>query len=683
MRKVVTLLLIILAFNAYPQGLNDSLLNLLKSAGEADRVGILMELCWENRFNNPAEALSYGLEALTLVKKYEQYEYEPAIYNYLGIIQRNVGDLASALEYFLNARDLAGEHQNQEQLGYANNNIGDVYNQEAEYGLALKYEMTALLIFEELGDSVGISYCCHQIALVYSNMGEYMEALEYHRRSMNIRAYLGNEPGVGYSLISIGETWLELGNYEKSLESLERSRDIFIGLNDPFGLTQSLHAIGEYYNSQGQKEEAIRYFTEALNLAKENGSQIHIRNAAQELSEIYAEREQYKEAYQMYTLYKETYDSLYREENFEKLTQLVLRNEFEQREILQLAEIDRQKQVRNYLILSIALVFILAIVIYSRFQIKKKANIKLQKQNVEIESQKDYLAQLNDDLEHQTTELNQTLKHLTQAQTQLVQAEKMASLGQVTAGVAHELNNPLNFISTSVKPLRRNVEDLISVLEKYESLVEGKLCAEVRSAVEAFKDSLDYSYILKETQDLLSGIYEGASRSEHIVRDLRTFSRMDENEFKPVNIHEGIDSTLLLLSNKLKDRITVHKNYGEIPPVECLPGKLNQVFMNILTNSILAIEDQGEIHIETGSLDEKVRITIRDTGMGMSDKVMEHIFEPFFTTRPVGKGTGLGLSITYSIIEEHHGNIQVNSTPGEGTEFIITIPFQRKGSEDS
>jgi signal transduction histidine kinase len=195
--------------------------------------------------------------------------------------------------------------------------------------------------------------------------------------------------------------------------------------------------------------------------------------------------------------------------------------------------------------------------------------------------------------------------------------------------------------------------------------------------MEDYKQSLDFSYLLKETKDLLTGINEGASRSEHIVRDLRTFSRMDENEFKPADIHQGIDSTLLLLSNKLKDKVTVHKSYGNLPPVVCLPGKLNQVFMNILTNSILAIEDQGDIFIETSKRKDKARISIRDTGKGMSPEVKERIFDPFFTTRPVGQGTGLGLSISYSIVKEHLGTIELESKPGAGTEFIITIPFER------
>ena len=286
---------------------------------------------------------------------------------------------------------------------------------------------------------------------------------------------------------------------------------------------------------------------------------------------------------------------------------------------------------------------------------------------------------LNNELEKQKSEINNTLKELKQAQTQLVQSEKMASLGQVTAGVAHELNNPLNFITTSIKPLQRNMDDLLTLLSKFDAIIEEKNLSNEFSEVEEIKQELEYTFLIKETNDLLKGINEGASRSEHIVKDLRTFSRLDENEFKRVNIHEGIDSTLLLLGNKFKDRITIHKNYGKIQHVECLPGKLNQVFMNILTNAILAIEDKGDIFIETGSLDDKAKIYIKDNGNGMSREIREHIFEPFFTTRAVGKGTGLGLSISHSIIEEHHGTIEVNSAPGEGSEFIITLPFQMTG----
>jgi signal transduction histidine kinase len=696
-----------LSVNLFPQGENDSLRNLLETAPDTAKIRLLKELCWENRYTNPSDALNYGLQALSLVRELDMSEEEASINNYLGIIQRNVGDHATALEYFFSAQRLAEDHHNDQQLAYAYNNIGDIYNQEDNYLKALEYELKALEIFEEVGDSVGVSYCCHQIARAYTNLEEYSNAIKYDTRAMTIREFLGNRTGLGYSLISIGETYLKMGNHGESLSSLMKSGEIFKELGDQFGLAASYYSLGMYYRMTGDTQNAVKYLTESLNLGHETRSPIRIRNAAQVLSEIYAEQNMFKEAYQMYILYKETYDSLYREENLVKITQLVMQHEFEQRELLQLAEIARQKQFRNYMIVLLGLVVILVIVILNRYYIKRKANIDLQIKNKEIESQKkklenlfvslrikndelcqqneeiitqkDHLAMLNHELEKQTYELNRTLDELTQAQTHLVQSEKMASLGQLTAGVAHELNNPINFVSASIKPLQRNVEDLLSLLNKYDSVIKKNDLSAGFMEVDEMKKTVDLDYLIKETQNLFKGIIEGSSRSMQIVKDLRTFSRMDENEFKPVDIHDGIDSTLLLLHHKMQNRITVHKNYGKIPHVECLPGKLNQVFMNILTNSIQAIRGEGEIFIETSSIKDKVKISIRDDGMGMPPEVRDHIFEPFFTTRSVGEGTGLGLSISYSIIEEHAGTIEVASEPGEGTEFIITLPLNHPG----
>ena len=708
MKRLLVLSIIYLSVNGFAQVNNDSLLNLLESATDTSRLRLLNELCWENRYSNPSDAIKYGLEALSLAKKLEASDYEANTNNYLGIIQRNIGDNATALEYFFKAEHLAKENDNITQLAYAYNNIGDIYNLEQKYQQALDYELKGLHYFEETGDSVGVSYCCHQIALAYTNLEQYSSAFKYDERAMNIRQSLGNRAGVAYSLISIGQINLKLGDYGKSLESLRKSSEIFTELNDDFGLAISMHNLGIYYKKTGDYAEAVKYLTRALNLGKETDSPIQIRNASQELSEVYAAQGRFEDAYHMYVLFKETYDSMYHEENLIKLSQLVLRNEFEQRELIQQAEIKRQKQVRNYFILSLGLVIILVIAIFNRYYIKRKSNIELQKRNKDIESQKEilerlfvslrvkndelsqqydeiaaqkeHLVHLNDQLEKQKTELNEALTALRKAQSHLVQSEKMASLGQVTAGVAHELNNPLNFVSTSIKPLQRNVEDLLAILSKYDSIIEENGLSTSFNDVETLKNELDFKFLVQETESLLKGIYEGASRSEHIVKDLRTFSRMDENEFKGVNLHDGIDSTLLLLRHKVQGKITIHKDYGKLQHVECLPGKLNQVFMNILTNSILAIEDKGKITITTSGQDDMARISIRDNGKGMTGEEMEHIFEPFYTTREVGKGTGLGLSISYSIIEEHHGTIEVSSEPGVGSEFIITLPFRRTES---
>ena len=186
---------------------------------------------------------------------------------------------------------------------------------------------------------------------------------------------------------------------------------------------------------------------------------------------------------------------------------------------------------------------------------------------------------------------------------------------------------------------------------------------------------MDYSFLSKEIMSLLEGIEEGANRSSQIVKGLRTFSRLDEETCQFYDIHEGIDSTLILLQNKIKDRIKVRKEYGDFDDVECFPFKFNQVILNILTNCIQAIEDEGEIVIQTIRSGIGIKIIIKDNGIGMSPEVKKHIFDPFFTTKEVGKGTGLGLSISFGIIEQHKGNIDVISEPGKGTEFIISLPL--------
>jgi signal transduction histidine kinase len=250
----------------------------------------------------------------------------------------------------------------------------------------------------------------------------------------------------------------------------------------------------------------------------------------------------------------------------------------------------------------------------------------------------------------------------------------MASMGLLTAGIAHELNNPINFMSGNVNPLLRDVNDVFTLIRKYDEIIKSKKLEGSFNEVDELKSEMDFPFIVKEIINLLEGIEDGANRSSQIVKGLRSFSRLDEEKRQLYDIHEGIDSTLILLQNKIKDRITVRKDYGDLEEVECFPGKLNQVIMNILTNSIQAIEGKGEIFIQTVSSGIGIKIVIKDNGKGMTPEVKKHIFEPFFTTKDVGKGTGLGLSISYGIIEQHNGNIDVISKPGKGTEFIISLP---------
>jgi len=292
-------------------------------------------------------------------------------------------------------------------------------------------------------------------------------------------------------------------------------------------------------------------------------------------------------------------------------------------------------------------------------------------------------------LQKSNEELNVTLNILRETQSLLIESEKMASLGQLTAGIAHEINNPINFVSSNISPLQRDIYDVIDVLNEYEKVKgiedDSKLRAELER-IDKFKEDLDIDYIKTEIDLLLTGMKDGSLRTVEIVKGLKIFSRIDSHDLNVVNINEGLESTLVLLNNQINPDINLIKTLGNLPDVQCYPGKLNQVFMNIITNAIHAVLENPApiapptIWITTSLEDDHhVKISIKDNGPGIPDKVKSRIFEPFFTTKDVGKGTGLGLSIVFKIIEAHGGTIKLNTVEKEGTEFAITLPIKKEG----
>ncbi|MBD2345175.1 hybrid sensor histidine kinase/response regulator [Anabaena subtropica] len=278
---------------------------------------------------------------------------------------------------------------------------------------------------------------------------------------------------------------------------------------------------------------------------------------------------------------------------------------------------------------------------------------------------------------------------LRRTQLKLAQEEKMSSLGQLVAGIAHEINNPVNFIYGNLIHAQNYITDLLDLLKLYETHT-----SDPSPEIKEFSENIELEFIKKDLPHLLSSMAMGTERVEQIVRSLRLFSRLEDIEFQPFNLHEGIDSTLIILSHRLKASptrpiINIIKEYSDIPLVECYAGKLNQVFMNLLANAIDALEesvvnqkttDTLTIWIRTAVTDDQksILIEIVDNGIGISPEVQQNIFEQFFTTKPLGKGTGLGLAIAHEIIvEKHGGTLQVNSTPGQGAQFLITIPIQQ------
>jgi len=279
-------------------------------------------------------------------------------------------------------------------------------------------------------------------------------------------------------------------------------------------------------------------------------------------------------------------------------------------------------------------------------------------------------------LQKKQEEQHSLIRKLEDAHSQLLQSEKMASIGQLAAGVAHEINNPIGYVYSNLGTLEKYVQDAFGMLELYEQAESAITDAEVKSRLQAAKQRLDLAYLKTDLRALMEESQEGITRVKKIVQNLKDFSHADSaDEWRYADLHRGLDSTLSIVNNEIKYKAEVVRQYGVLPEVECLASQLNQVFMNLLVNAAHAIEQRGTITVSTGRQGDEVWVEIADTGHGIVPEHLQKIFDPFFTTKPIGKGTGLGLSLSYGIVQKHHGRIEVQSKAGKGTAFRVWLPI--------
>ena len=284
-------------------------------------------------------------------------------------------------------------------------------------------------------------------------------------------------------------------------------------------------------------------------------------------------------------------------------------------------------------------------------------------------------------VEERTAELEKANQKLKETQTMMVHSEKMRSLGELVAGIAHEINNPINFIYGNIMILDNYQKDLITLIDKYTE-AQNELNEAKQKEINEFKQKIDMDFLKDDIGDLIKSCMEGVERTKNIILDLKNFSRMDEMVFSECNIPKEIDTTLNILNNKIKNRITVNKNYEEnLPKIEAYGGQINQVFMNILDNAQGAIKGTGDIYITAKKEGENIVVEFKDTGCGIAPENINKIFEPFYTTKPVGQGTGLGMSIAYRVIQAHNGKISVESEVGKGTKITLSLPINHKIEE--
>ncbi len=306
-------------------------------------------------------------------------------------------------------------------------------------------------------------------------------------------------------------------------------------------------------------------------------------------------------------------------------------------------------------------------------------------------------AQLEEDVEKRTQELieiNRTLEfeknqqlllnsQLKETQAHLVQSEKMASIGQLAAGGAHEINNPIGYINSNLSSLKNYIDNLLALIAIYEQAETTNTDTEQLAQIQTFKQKIDLEFMKTDVLDLLAESHEGAIRVKQIVQDLKNFSHLgSDDDWQWTDLHLGLETTLNIVNNEIKYKAKVIKEFGDLPKVKCLPHQLNQVFMNLLINAAHAIENEGVITLRTGAENDHAWVEISDTGKGIAPEHLSKIFDPFFTTKPVGKGTGLGLSVSYNIIQRHQGEIQLSSRLGLGTTFRIVLPINGAVAEN-
>lgn len=560
------------------------------------------------------------------------------VHRYVGLAWKNAGNTTHALEHLEFARNIADRHGLLAILARTLGSLGSIHVSTRHTKLALDELLPAIKLYEELEISDWyVAECLLGMGTVLMLAADYVPALSYLQRAFEVWQRSGDHAGQGRVLNMIGAVHEYLDEDDAALSAYERSYALF--RSSPWRDASETFPLSNKAQIHIRREEydvAREMLEQALQLATESKS---LRGTSLALTALGG-------------LYSNKATSFFNDAKAEEL-------------LLRAVEVDRAGGFENEeALLHLSHVYELredlarALEYHKRYTelVLRMKDDSAQRRISEIETQRTIeSARRETEIEHlRNVELKNALDELRAAQTQLIHAEKMASLGQLTAGIAHEINNPINFIASSIGPLRRD-------LREYDGMKgQGSEAEELRD----------------EIVTLLSGIETGAHRTAEIVRSLRSFTRLDEGDIKLVDLHEGLESTLTLLGTRLRDGVAIIKSFGDIPLVECKPGQINQVFMNIISNALDALEGRPDARIEiatTRADADHVAVRITDNGPGIPDDVRERLFEPFFTTKDVGKGTGLGLSISFGIVEQHHGTITVASDGG--TSFIITLPL--------
>ncbi len=695
MKKVFPLIIgVLITAVAFAQGSKQSMEKSLKGEVRKGRFDSLRDMVANLWINYPDSAKIYAREAVTYAKASGDLKMRSISNRLMGGVFVYLSEYDSSKFYMERAIQFAEQARDSVNMAAAINNLGYSYYYVGRYAEALEQFLRSQDIGQKAAREFRSDVIFNNIGLVYLKLNQYDQALSYFQRALQMK----NKASQIEALDNIGTCYVLNGEYSKAEKFFLRALDSTRAVSNNRVKAMAVDGLGQTYGGLGQKVKSKKWFEQALVLRKnlhdrkgESETYYHLSKlctpnsldsafywlrASQRIArslkttdrllENYAQYKilfQLKKNFDSVLVYQTKYDQLKSKQFIENARssaegiKLKLSEEESQNQLLlKNIELEQGASQIKLLVIIAALLLISAAVILWFYVAQKKTDQRLTATNQKIDQQ-------NEEIHIKSRALEKNLDDLLRAQQQLIQSEKMASLGLLTAGIAHEINNPINFIGVGITALEKKI---------------GRLRDHVRGgSMSEMKETRN------QINQLVQDIKIGASRTEEIVSSLKTFSHHDEAELKVSNINDGIESTLVLLNSRIKNRIEIIRNLDKnLPKLLCYPGQLNQVFMNLLTNAADAIKENGRITITTAQVNNHVEVKIADTGSGIPDAVREKIFEPFFTTKGIGAGTGLGLSISYGIIRQHKGTITISSQEEKGTEFIITLPMNLEETQN-
>jgi len=680
----------------HAQSAVDSLRQAIASASDDSlRLSLVGELAYTLRNRLPDSTLLLARQMLAQAERRDWKLLTGRAHNLMGAVYLKKGDWDSALFHYQQAKQHFAAVPDSLRLADAHQGLGNYYRQRGQYAKALDEYIRCRDLRARLGNPRSLAYVMLNIANVYSATEDYPAAINQYRQALALVQKHGSPDDIALNHTNLGVCYLRIGNYPAALEHQQQALATYRQTGSLIGVCAALINLGEARSAAGQPAAAEAHFLEAIPLAQKLDNAAFLAAIYNNLGKVYLDSrqparaiamlrqsltvatpedftEQAQEAHRLlaraYEAGKDYRQALLHERQYQSLQDTLLgraaaaqlnelKTRYEtaekEREIAALTlarRIDegRRRQLQIGLLAALAL-GALALAAYWQ---RRRSSARLAAEKQKTES---LLAEKN--------RLYEELRHM---QDQLVLNEKMTSLGQLTAGIAHELNNPINFITSGLAAIRLNLDELepITRAPAHDVDQQAALLTQTQAAAN-----------LTEIGQLMQSVQLGAERAARIIASLRTFSRDTGEAFMPVDLHESLEDALTLLGPKLRDSVAIHKQYGPLPLVPCQYGRINQVFLNLLDNAVQAVGAQGELFLATWADEHYAYVSIRDTGPGMDPDTRRRIFEPFFTTKEVGQGTGLGLAISYGIVQQHRGDIEVQSAPGQGATFTVRLPL--------